>query len=209
MAGVSIEAPVRKGANMSIFDLVRANVSARAAAEYYGIKVSRNGMACCPFHPDKHPSMKLDQRFHCFGCQADGDAVNLTAGLFGLGNYEAAVKLMKDFNIDHSENANSSVGMKSKKTRADQKQLKHQQRIIRIEKQIRNWLSFAEDTLLKYQHLLELWKKRYRPTMEDAEWHPLLEEAMQMQAINEYHLDILLNGSDEERLDFFVRKGRR
>ena len=29
-------------------------------------------MACCPFHDDKHPSMKVDRRFHCFGCQADG-----------------------------------------------------------------------------------------------------------------------------------------
>ncbi|WP_341458702.1 CHC2 zinc finger domain-containing protein, partial [Faecalibacterium prausnitzii] len=27
-------------------------------------------MMCCPFHGDKHPSMKVDSRFHCFACQA-------------------------------------------------------------------------------------------------------------------------------------------
>ena len=36
-------------------------------------------MACCPFHHDKTPSMKLDRRYHCFGCGADGCGV-----LFGL-----------------------------------------------------------------------------------------------------------------------------
>ena len=35
-------------------------VTTRQAAEHYGIRVNRNGMACCPFHNDKTPSMKLD-----------------------------------------------------------------------------------------------------------------------------------------------------
>ena len=34
-------------------------------------------MACCPFHSDKSPSMKLDERYYCFGCGATGDAVDL------------------------------------------------------------------------------------------------------------------------------------
>ena len=38
---------------------------------------------CCPFHDDRHPSMKVDRRFHCFGCQADGDVIDFTARLFG------------------------------------------------------------------------------------------------------------------------------
>ena len=33
--------------------------------ELYGFAVNRNGMMCCPFHGDKHPSMKVDSRFHC------------------------------------------------------------------------------------------------------------------------------------------------
>ena len=41
-------------------------------------------MACCPFHSDKSPSMKLDERYYCFGCGATGDAVDLTAKLFEM-----------------------------------------------------------------------------------------------------------------------------
>ena len=39
-------------------------------------------MACCPFHNDKTPSMKLDQRYHCFGCGADGDVIDFAAALY-------------------------------------------------------------------------------------------------------------------------------
>ena len=51
----------RKGVGMKLFEAVKEAVTARNAAEYYGIKVGRNGMAVCPFHPDKNPSMKLDK----------------------------------------------------------------------------------------------------------------------------------------------------
>ena len=56
----------------NVFEAVKQSVSTRDAAAFYGIEVKRNGMACCPFHDDKNPSMKVDQRFHCFGCGEDG-----------------------------------------------------------------------------------------------------------------------------------------
>ena len=73
----------RKGAGLKLFEAVKEAVTARNAVEYYGIKVGRNGMAVCPFHPDKNPSTKLDKRYHCFACQADGDVIDF--GLSGGG----------------------------------------------------------------------------------------------------------------------------
>ena len=70
------------------------------SAEKYGLKVGRNGMACCPFHNDKHPSMKIDDsHYHCFGCGAHGDAIGFVAAMFGLGQYEAACRINEDFNL--------------------------------------------------------------------------------------------------------------
>ena len=40
---------------MNVFEVVKENVTARQAAEAYGLKVGRTGMACCPFHSDKSP----------------------------------------------------------------------------------------------------------------------------------------------------------
>ena len=70
---------------MNVFEAVKQSVTTRQAAEHYGIHVGRNGMACCPFHNDKTPSMKLDRRYHCFGCGADGDVIDFAAALYGLG----------------------------------------------------------------------------------------------------------------------------
>lgn len=56
-------------------------------------------MMCCPFHGDKHPSMKVDSRFHCFACQADGDVIDFVGRLFQLSPYKAVEKLKEDFGM--------------------------------------------------------------------------------------------------------------
>ncbi len=88
---------------MNVFEAVKQSVTTRQAAEHYGIHVGRNGMACCPFHNDKTPSMKLDRRYHCFGCGADGDVIDFVAALYGLGKKEAAVQLAQDFGLSYED----------------------------------------------------------------------------------------------------------
>ncbi len=56
---------------MTIYETIKAAISVKQAAEHYGLKVNRNGMACCPFHNDRHPSLKLNEDyfkiFHSLG----------------------------------------------------------------------------------------------------------------------------------------------
>lgn len=69
----------------SVFEVVKQSVTVREAAEMYGIEVKRGGMACCPFHDDKNPSLKLNEDyFYCFGCGATGDVIDFTARLYDL-----------------------------------------------------------------------------------------------------------------------------
>ena len=68
---------------MNLFETVKASVSVPAAAKMYGLQVNHHGMTKCPFHDDRHPSMKLNKDyFYCFGCGATGDVVDLVARLF-------------------------------------------------------------------------------------------------------------------------------
>ena len=86
---------------MTLFELVKQNICVPDAAEQYGLQVGRNGMCSCPFHEDRHPSMKLNERyFYCFGCGATGDVIDFVARLFGLSSFEAVQKLAQDFGID-------------------------------------------------------------------------------------------------------------
>ena len=69
---------------MKFFETIKQFVTTRQAAKAYGLEVDVHGMALCPFHADHHPSLKLDQRFYCFGCGASGDVIDFTAKLFGI-----------------------------------------------------------------------------------------------------------------------------
>ena len=82
---------------MTIYEKAKSLVIAREAAEHYGLTVNSRGMAVCPFHDDHNPSMKLDERFHCFGCGEDGDVIDFTAKYFNMTLQEAAQKLIRDF----------------------------------------------------------------------------------------------------------------
>ena len=85
---------------MTIYETIKAAISVKQAAEHYELKVNRSGMACCPFHNDRHPSLKLNEEyFFCFGCGAKGDVIDFVAKLFDLSSYEAAQRLAADFGI--------------------------------------------------------------------------------------------------------------
>ena len=132
---------------MKLFESVKAAVPLRQAAETYGLTVSRNGMTCCPFHEDRHPSMKLNKDyFFCFGCGASGDVIDFTGRLFGISLKDAAQKLAADFGIS-----------------ADTKQVFIRQNPSRLD-ELR-----CRRALTDYLHLLKEWKTRYAPkTPEDS-----------------------------------------
>lgn len=83
---------------------------------------------CCPFHNDRHPSMKLDAKngggFHCFGCQEGGDMITLVARMFGSSNYNAAKKIADDFGIS-LPNGNSSEPKETEVQRLQRERLAH------------------------------------------------------------------------------------
>ena len=88
---------------MNVFEAVRKQVTARQAAEVAGLEINHSGMCICPFHDDHEPSMKVNERYHCFGCGADGDAIDLMKRLSGKSSLSAAKELAKRFQIPYEE----------------------------------------------------------------------------------------------------------
>ena len=168
----------------NVFEAVKQSVSTREAAEFYGIKVRRNGMACCPFHDDKNPSMKVDQRFHCFGCGEDGDVIDFTAKLFDLSPKEAAEKLAQDFGLIYDSQAPPRRRYVRQKTEA-QKFREDRQRCYRV--------------LSDYYYLLKKWEIDNSPRTPEEEPHPRFVEAIQKKTYVEYLLDLFLYESEEEQ----------
>ena len=168
----------------NVFEAVKLSVSTREVAAFYGIEVKRNGMACCPFHDDKNPSMKVDQRFHCFGCGADGDVIDFTAKLFDLSPKEAAEKLAQDFGLIYDSQAPPRRRYVRQKTEA-QKFREDRQRCYRV--------------LSDYYYLLKKWEADHSPRTPEEEPHPRFVEAIQKKTYVEYLLDLFLYESEEEQ----------
>ena len=169
----------------NVFEAVKQSVSTREAAEFYGIKVSRTGMACCPFHDDKNPSMKLNEEyFYCFGCGATGDVIDFTAKLFDLSPKEAAEKLAQDFGLIYDSQAPPRRRYVRQKTEAQQFR-EDRQRCYRV--------------LSDYYHLLKKWEADNSPRTPEEEPHPRFVEAIQKKTYVEYLLDLFLYESEEEQ----------
>ena len=168
----------------SVFEVVKQSVTAREAAELYGIAVGRGGMACCPFHDDRHPSMKVDTRFHCFGCGADGDVIDFTARLYDLSPKEAAEKLAQDFDLSYDSKAPPRRSYVRQKSEAQ----------VRKEKREHGWR-----VLTDYYHLLRKWEADYSPKTPDEDPHPRFLEAVQKKDYMGYLLDTFLDSSTEEQ----------
>lgn len=177
---------------MNVFEAVKGNVTARQAAELYGIQVNRHGMAVCPFHNDRNPSMKLDMRFHCFACQADGDAVDFVSRFLGLPSKEAAMKLADDFSIPYDAQRKPSVRPRIREHTAEQKYRQEENRCFKV--------------LSDYFHRLRAWKQQHVPKKPEDEWHPLFVEALQRESYIEYLLDVLLYGTAEEKKALLVEQ---
>ena len=194
---------------MNIFREVKERVTARQVAERYGLIVRRNGMACCPFHKDKHPSMKIDQNYYCFACGAKGDAVNYVAVLLGLSQFKAAKKINEDFSLGIPIGKTEKRRKQNSGAREKKKVSTKEERIQFVQKKIDGWAKDAANVLLRYLRWMEFWKEFYKPESVEAEWHPLFVEAVQNESKISYLVDMLMFGTDEEILDFSGMEGRR
>lgn len=183
---------------MNILKAVKKAVTVRQAAEYYGLQVNRAGMCRCPFHNDHKPSMKVDTRFHCFGCGADGDVIRFAEKLFGLSDKAAARKLAKDF------------GIRSRKSRGQSPKRRASKKNRRLEMITKRFIETEKDFyigLTDYYHTLRFWKEAFAPVSPDDEWDDRFCEALLNLTKIEYVLDCYLDADTEEKIDIMKDYG--
>ncbi|ENZ47873.1 hypothetical protein HMPREF1085_04045 [Enterocloster bolteae 90A9] len=169
----------------SVFETVKQSITVREAAQMYGIEINRSGMACCPFHDDKNPSMKLNEEyFYCFGCGATGDVIDFTARLYNLPPKEAAEKLAQDFGLAYDSQAPPRRRYVRQKSEA-QKFKEDRDHTFRV--------------LADYFHLLRKWETDYTPKTPEENPHPRFMEAIQRKDYVGYLLDFFLEDGPEEQ----------
>ena len=173
---------------MNLFEIVKYGVSCREAAELYGVEVNRYGMALCPFHNDRHPSLYVaDDHYYCFACGEHGDVIDFVGKLFQLSPYDAARKLMADFHLS-PDKPPSAAALHAKCIRTEAQQLRENER-----------LCFS--VLSDYARVLRDWKVQYAPQSPAEAPDARFIEACHKLDRTEYYLDILCVGDSYERAE--------
>ena len=130
--------------------------------------------------------MKVDSRFHCFGCGADGDVIDFTAKLFQLSLRQAAEKLAADFGLSGTDDF-PRIRYKLVEKPLSQKELLYK-------------------ILCDYRSLLANWRMTYVPRNPEESLHPCFVASMHYADRVQYLLDILLQGSSHEKQQLFNGK---
>ena len=169
-----------------IFDTLKARITVPQAAAHYGVKVDRSGMCRCPFHPDKTPSMKINETYYyCFGCHTTGDVIDFTARLFDLSPLDAARKLASDFGIDPNTPASAAVAPPR----------------IRQEESQREREGHCASVLIEYERLLKNRQQRFAPVQPSDEWDDRFVSASHALPQVSYIIDRLYDASASVRKD--------
>ena len=164
----------------NMYESIKAAVTARQAAESFGLTVNRSGMAICPFHEDHTPSLKLDQRYYCFGCGATGDVIDFTARLLNVSNYNAAQILAEKFGIQLESQTVIEPKIKPAVP-------------LRILEQC---CLFA---LVQYEKLLRFWKKHYAPQTQEEPFHDRFVEGCQRESFIAHLIDEMMDADPWRR----------
>ena len=172
---------------MNLYETVKGRVTPQMAAERYDLPVNRSGMACCPFHNDRTPSMKLyPDHFHCFGCGQTGDVIDLTAQLTGQNARDAAGRLATDFGIPMQTGEDTAP--------RPAKEIPYH-----LTRQFRESERLCFFVLTDYLHLLRGWKVRCAPNAPDESLDDRFVEACQMECHIEHLCNVFIFGSTEQR----------
>lgn len=129
--------------------------------------------------------------FKCFSCGAGGSVIDLTEKLFNLTAIEAVQKLNIDFTLGLDLKSDYAVDFEE---------------IRRIEEKrnlIKGFEKWVDETYSIYARLARFYVeniKKYQPAIDDEEFHPKYVEAVhRLPAVN-YILDILFEGSDQDKI---------
>ena len=84
-------------------------------------KTGRTYSGCCPFHQEKSPSFHVyrdKQYFHCFGCQANGNAIRFLMDIDSRNFVDVMKDLSSQTGIEHPKDNQDSTKLKYKREAA-------------------------------------------------------------------------------------------
>lgn len=157
-----------------IVTVIEPYLNLKKAGKYY--------KSACPFHAENHPSFIVDpirQRYHCFGCGADGDSIQFTIQFHSIPFKEALKQL----------------GINGKPYKPDLKEIRKR----KLLQQFRQWCNDFYDDLCSLYRTLQKAKGNAK-TIEAVE---ALAEFYHLESVWIHYMEVLTGGDNKEKLDLY------
>lgn len=184
---------------MTVFDEIRERVDIKDAAQRYGLHLSHNGRALCPFHQDRHPSLTFKyNRYRCWSCGAHGSVIDLTAHLCGVDILEAAKLLNQDY----------CLGLELDKP-LKKEVITQRQKDERLYQAFIAWEKESYQVLSNYYRKLAKLEKKLQPTTTDAEPKEEYFIVLKEKDTVSYWLDILREGDTQDKIQLYKNYRQR
>lgn len=184
---------------MNYTERIKNTVPLINACNAYGIAVNHAGFTKCVVHHEKTASMKLyDNKWHCFGCGAHGDIIDLVKALFSLDYMGAVRKLNDDFALNLPLERQSTKQEREMSAKQAWKARKEREASESEKHRLEDEYFAAMDEVIMYEKYLRL----YKPTEIVSELHPLFVQALHGIEYAKHRLeeaDIRLNGFTKDR----------
>lgn len=174
--------------------VAKQSIDTVSIVESAGVELRRNGprhVGLCPFHSEKTASFYVfdDGGFKCFGCGESGDVIDFVQKIYGLSFKDA----LKNLGIEQ--------GYLSAEKKAEIKWRKRRSELVR---QFKKWCgdygAWLGTMINSTQKLMQ------GITPEDLDLYaPLLHRL----PVWEYHSEILIEGSDKEKLELYEAQSAR
>lgn len=104
------------------FSGIRAAVTMEDVLADYSI-VPQRGWAICPFHADRHPSLKVyKDSFYCYACGSGGDVITFVRRMEDVSNAQAAALIMARHGLGYGP-VDSAARRRQQEQRQRQRQL--------------------------------------------------------------------------------------
>lgn len=172
-----------------LFEEVKACLSMRQVAEYYGYKPNKGNMIHSPFNPnDKNPSCKLyDKTFYDFSTGIGGDLIRFVSLLLQVDNWQATQELINAFHLPFS--SATYVEHREEIERRLQQQKQAQEKEERFKRAV---IEKIESEIAK-ERLYKSMKAVFEPL--SFEWCITMNQL----EMTKYRLDTLVTGSRQEQ----------
>lgn len=133
---------------MNTIEAIKQAVSIRDFCESNGIHINQRGFACCAVHTEKTPSMMIQgDHFHCFGCGAHGDVIDLACGVWNCDKAQAIKELCRIYGVDGERYNPYSFANMLKQRKKERAEERREAQFAELERQ--KWDAAAQLDIIK------------------------------------------------------------